>query len=339
MSDFFDDEFSAYNIDGRKAKDVKATTTDNETGISPVEEPMLPEIEDKGEEEPLPQELNDGEEDEEVEEEDNNPSQEEEDRKADDEEARRVIEKRQAELEARHQSMSLGGKKTLSKEDIEQMIVLQEENVNDANTLLEKVMRMSDSNNGKRKPKGLIITKQQLEKVACVFKATKALLELYVEMDIPLLYESLDECNICSLATNTQRQLKAHMPTMQEGLDGIEAMMDENFDRPAANLRMRIIKGQTSVILSEATNQAKALAQAMESFPMENGSLLLQCLIAEKGDDDNMTALDNTLMIAETAQVLTKDASAMVEALKKNDMNTICSLQKNLIDYQTKLKA
>lgn len=338
MSDFFDDEFSAYDIDGRKAKDVKATTTDNETGISPVEEPTLPEIVDKGEEEPLPQELNDGEEDEEVEEEENSPSQEEEDRKANDEEARRVIEKRQAELEARHQSMSLGGKKTLGREDIEQMIVQQEENVNDANTLLEKVMRMSDSNIGKRKPKGLIVTKQQLEKVAYVFKATKALLELYVEMDIPLLYESLDEYNICSLATNTQRQLKAHMPTMQEGLDSIAAM-DENFDRPAANLRMRIIKGQTFVILSEATNQAKALAQTMESFPMENGSLLLQCLIAEKGDDDNMTALDNTLMIAGTAQVLTKDALAMTEALKKKDMNTICSLQKNLIDYQTKLKA
>ena len=116
-------------------------------------------------------------------------------------------------------------------------------------------------------------------------------------------------------------------------------MMDEHFDRPAANLRMRIIKGQAFVILAEATNQAKALAQAIESFPIENGSLLPQCLIAEKGNNDNMTALDNTLLLAETIHVLTKDALTMVEAMKKNDTKTICTLQKNLIEYQTEQKA
>lgn len=333
MSDFFDDEFSAYDIDLYKLSNVKAATTDSKTCDLSDEEPMSPEIKKKRKEES--EELGTNEEEKQEKEEGKTPPKEEEERKADDEEAKRIMAQRQEELEARHNAMNIGGKKKLGKEDVEQMIAQQEENTNNVNTLLEMVRRMADPDNSKRKPKGLIVTLQQLEKVTCVFKATKALLELYVEMDAPPLYETLDNCGLSTAATNAQRQLVAHMPTMHEGFKSIEAMMNDYFDRPAANLRMRIIKGQAFVILAETTNQAKALAQVIESFPIENGSLLPQCLIAEKGDYDNMTAFDSTLLLAETIQVLTKDALTMVEAIKKNDTKTISTLQKNLVEYQT----
>ena len=321
MSDFFDDEFSAYDLDLSKLGKTKAANTVE----PPVQEGGGPSIMESAVTEPEEQTISII-----VETPEENPKEEENNKLA--------HAARQAELEEKHKSMGIGGKKELTKEDVEQMIVQQAENANDVKALLEMVLRMADSNNNMRKPKGLITIKRQIERLDCIFIATKALLELYVKMDMLPLYKSLDNCELSTVATNTHRQLKTHKPTIQEGLHSVEAMMNEHYDRPAANLRMRIIKGQIFVVLAEATNQAKSLAQAIEAFPQDNGSLIPQCLMAEKGDNDNMKALDNTLLLAESIHVLTKDAPAMLEALKKKDMKTICTLQKNLIEYQTEQK-
>ena len=111
-------------------------------------------------------------------------------------------------------------------------------------------------------------------------------------------------------------------------------MMDGVYERPSANLRTRIVKGQSTVLLTYAVQQAEALAHTIDAFPLENGDLLLLSMIAGKGDIDIMTSIDKTMCMANSAQVLTADAPTMLKAIQENNQKTICLLQQRLIEVR-----
>ena len=120
---------------------------------------------------------------------------------------------------------------------------------------------------------------------------------------------------------------------MQEGLDDIEKAMAEaeGYNRPSANLRMRIVKAQALNTQSLALQQAQALIKVIDAFPVENGALRLLCLIQEKGDKTVMDSIDHTMKIAEHIQVPVADAPAMLQAVQNNDQKAVDAIVNRMI--------
>ena len=174
-----------------------------------------------------------------------------------------------------------------------------------------------------RLPKGLRTTSSLLCDVINVLIATKALIDLYLELGVEPLYQSVDDNRLKTTTANTISTLMAHVPTIKEGLDDVESKMSEGYDRPSANLRIRIIKAQALATQSLAIQQAQALAQTIEAFPLENGALRVLCLLQEKGNQAMMNSMDRTMEIAEHVQVPVADAPAMLEAVRNNDQKAV----------------
>lgn len=174
-----------------------------------------------------------------------------------------------------------------------------------------------------RLPKGLRTTSSLLCDVINVLIATKALIDLYLELGVEPLYQSVDDNRLKTTTANTISTLMAHVPTIKEGLDDVESKISEGYDRPSANLRIRIIKAQALATQSLAIQQAQALAQTIEVFPLENGALRVLCLLQEKGDQMVMTSMDKTMEIAKHVQVPVADAPAMLEAVCNNDQKAV----------------
>lgn len=174
-----------------------------------------------------------------------------------------------------------------------------------------------------RLPKGLRTTSSLLCDVVNVLIATKALIDLYLELGVEPLYQSVDDNRLKTTTANTISTLMAHVPTIKEGLDDVESKMSEGYDRPSANLRIRIIKAQALATQSLAIQQAQALAQTIEVFPLENGALRVLCLFQEKGDQIVMTSMDKTMEIAKHVQMPVADAPAMLEAVRNDDQKAV----------------
>lgn len=174
-----------------------------------------------------------------------------------------------------------------------------------------------------RLPKGLRTTSSLLCDVVNVLIATKALIDLYLELGVEPLYQSVDDNRLKTTSANTIGTLMAHVPTIKEGLDDVENKMSEGYDRPSANLRIRIIKAQALTTQSLAIQQARALAQTIEAFPLENGALRVLCLLEEKDDQTMWKCMDKAMELAEHVQVPVADAPAMLEAVRSNDQKTV----------------
>lgn len=198
--------------------------------------------------------------------------------------------------------------------------------------LHDQTLRMVKDHDDIRLPKGLRTTATNIHDVSDILVATKALVDIYLEMGVEPLYQSLDDSSLKTLARNTTNTLLAHIPTMQEGLNDVETAMNEGYDRPSANLRIRIVKAQTKVVKANAIEQAKALVQTTEAFPLEYGSLRLLCLFCEKGDDEVNMAIDNALRLGEAIQVPVSDAPAMLQAVETNDQQAVNKILKQMVD-------
>ena len=295
MSDIWEDEFSAYNIDLLK---TKATTSDIANEETAVEEskPILDSVPSK--------------------------------QSADNaKELKNSFENPFAD--------SRKPKESLTTDDLHKMAALLTDVIATVGKLRGQVQEMLSPQSRVRLPKGLRIIARNLSDVVHVLIATKTLIDIYIEIGIVQLFQTITESKLQSTTTNTQRMIKAHAPTLQEGLDDISRIMGEDYDRPSANLRARIVKGQTYALLSFAEKQAKSLVDAIDLFPLENGPLLLLSIMAEKKDETIKQAVDNTMRIVDIPQVLVADAPAMLEAVRQNDKKTIGLLQKNMIEART----
>lgn len=189
--------------------------------------------------------------------------------------------------------------------------------------LRDQTQHMIADHSDIRLPKGLRTTSNLLSDLTDVFIATKALIDLYLELGVEPLYQTIDDTRLKTIATNATRTFLAHVPTMQEGLNDIEKAMKESYDRPSANLRIRIVKGQAKICQTLAIQQAQSLSQTIEVFPLENGALRVLCLLQEKDDIAMMNSMDRTMEIAEHVQVPVSDAPAMLEAVHNNDQKAV----------------
>ena len=191
--------------------------------------------------------------------------------------------------------------------------------------------RMVKDHDDIRLPKGLRTAKTNLHDISDILVATKALVDIYLEMGVEPLYQSVDDSSLKTMAGNTANTLLSHIPTMQEGLNDIEASMAEGYDRPSANLRMRIVKAQTKVVKTNALEQVKALVKTIDAFPLEYGSLRLLCLFHEKDDSEVNHAIDHALRLGEAVQVPVADAPAMLQAVQKNDQKAVDAIVNRMI--------
>lgn len=211
----------------------------------------------------------------------------------------------------------------LSGDDMTKLANQLEKTINAAIPLRDQIQHMIADHDDIRLPKGLRATSTLLSDLTNVFIATKALIDLYLELGVEPLYQTVDDTRLKTTTTNATRTFMAHVPTMQEGLDDVESKMNEGYDRPSANLRIRIVKAQAKMTQSLAIQQAQALAQTIEAFPLENGALRVLCLLQEKGDQMMMTSMDRTMEIAGHVQVPVADAPAMLEAVRNNDQKAV----------------
>lgn len=211
----------------------------------------------------------------------------------------------------------------LTGDDMTKLATRLEKAIETAIPIRDQAQRMIKDHADIRLPKGLRTTSSLLCDIVYVLIATKALIDLYLELGVEPLYQSVDDNRLKTTTANTISTLLAHVPTIQEGLTDVESKMNEGNDRPSANLRIRIIKAQALTTQSLAIQQAQALAQTIEAFPLENGALRVLCLFQEKGDQIVMTSMDKTMEIAKHVQVPVADAPAMLEAVRNNDQKAV----------------
>lgn len=198
--------------------------------------------------------------------------------------------------------------------------------------LRDQAQRMVDDHDDIHLPKGLRIMAKLLSEISSVLIATKAIIDTFLELGVEPLYQSVDDCGLKTATSNTTNTIMSHVPTMQEGLDDIEkAMTEGGYDRPSANLRMRIVKAQAQSTQSLALQQAQALIKTIDAFPLENGALRLLCLIQEKGNKTVMDSIDHTMKIAEHIQVPVADAPAMLQAAQNNDQKAVDAIVNRMI--------
>ncbi|MCR4915195.1 MAG: hypothetical protein K6A96_05535 [Prevotella sp.] len=211
----------------------------------------------------------------------------------------------------------------LTGDDMTKLATRLEKAIETAIPMRDQAQRMIKDHANIRLPKGLRTTSSLLCDIVHVLIATKALINLYLELGVEPLYQSVDDHRLKTTTANTISTLLAHVPTMQEGLDDVESKMNEGYDRPSANLRIRIIKAQALTTQSLAIQQAQALAQTIEAFPLENGALRVLCLLQEKGNQEVMNSMDRTMEIAGHVQVPVADAPVMLEAVRNNDQKAV----------------
>ncbi len=216
----------------------------------------------------------------------------------------------------------------LTLNDMEKMEAQVEESLTSIIPLRNQAQRMLKPESDIRLPKGLRTIARNLNQLTDLFIATKAIVKLYMEMGVEPLYQSIDDNKLKSTTSNTSRALLSHLETMQEGLNDIEGMMG---DRPAANLRTRIVKAQTIVLQTNGKMQAQAFAQTIDKFPLKFGALRLLCMIEEMGNKEVMTAVDSTLRQADVVQVPVADAPAMLQAVQKNDQKAVDAIVNRMI--------
>jgi hypothetical protein len=211
----------------------------------------------------------------------------------------------------------------LSGDDMTKLANQLEKAINAAIPLRDQTLRIISDHDDIRLPKGLRTTSTLLSDLTNVFIATKALINLYLELGVEPLYQTVDDTRLKTTTTNATRTFMAHVPTMKEGLDDVEKAMEEGYDRPSANLRIRIVKGQAKIAQDLTLQQAQSLAQTFEAFPLENGSLQLLCLFEEKGDEIVIQAIDSALRQGGAIQVPVTDAPAMLKAVNDNDQKAV----------------
>lgn len=216
----------------------------------------------------------------------------------------------------------------LTLSDMEKMAAQVEESLTSIIPLRNQAQQMLKAESDTRLPKGLRTIARNLNELTDLFIATKAIVKLYMEMGVEPLYQSIDDSKLKSSTSNTSRALLSHLETMQEGLNDIEGMMG---DRPAANLRARIVKAQTVMLQTHGKIQAQAVAQTIDMFPLKYGALRLLCMIEEKGDKEVMQAMDSTLRQADVVQIPVADAPAMLQAVQNNDQKAVDAIVNRMI--------
>lgn len=219
----------------------------------------------------------------------------------------------------------------LNTDDMTRLSAKLSEAIDAITPIRNQTLHMVKDHDDIRLPKGLRTTATNIDDISDILVATKALVDIYLEMGVEPLYQSVDDSRLKTIAGNTAITLLSHIPTIQEGLNDVDASMNEGYDRPSANLRIRIVKAQTKVVKANALEQAKALVQTTNAFPLEYGSLRLLCIFHEKGNDEINRSIDHALRLGEAVQVPVADAPAMLQAVQNDDQEAVDAIVNRMI--------
>lgn len=325
MSDIWDDDFSAYDIDNLGKKDDKPAVTEDLNAQEPEPKAVepVPVVNSIPEEAPTATETVSAE----------KPTPEMPEVPATDDAGKVDVQpaaddKKPWWMEDASALQESPDPKPLTKEDLELMAKQQEAAATIAAELLQQARQIIDNAEGKRLPRGLRAIATHLSDTRSVLTATKALVETYIKIDVQPLFQTIKKNRLKTTATVTANTLNSHADTMREGFADLTAMMAETDDRPSLNLRTRIIKGQTTAINNFAVEQAKAFYDTANAFPLQGEALLLLCLLGEEHDEDTQTAIDDTLRLTDAPLPLTADAPEMRKAIQRKDERAISSLVK-----------
>lgn len=220
----------------------------------------------------------------------------------------------------------------MNAEGMAKLVAILDTGVKAAVPLRDQTRRMLDGHDDLRLPKGLRSAARIIGEITDVLLASKAIVSLFLELGVEPLYQFIEDCRLKATARSTVSTFISHVPAMQEGLNDVEQAMSEGYDRPSANLRMRIVKAQAEMTRSLAVQQAQALAKVIESFPLENGPLRLLCIIKEKGDKEVMGSIDRSMELADHVQVYVEYAPDMLAAVQKNDQKAVDAIVTKMLD-------
>ena len=231
---------------------------------------------------------------------------------------------------------TLSDAKPLTKEDLQIMATQQEVSASTAAELLKQACQIMKNAAGKRMPKGLRTIAALIRDIHSISTATKALITTYLTIGVEPLFQTVKQNRLKSMATVTANTLNSHADTMREGFTDLTTMMTESNDRPSLNLRTRIIKGQVTAIYTFAQEQSKTFLDTLNAFPLKDGALLLLALLCSEHDDNVQIAIDDCLRVAEAPLPLCADALTMLKAIQKKEERTICSLIRKTAEERSK---
>lgn len=224
-------------------------------------------------------------------------------------------------------------KKSLTKDELEKMASQQEECGGKAKQFLDCFQQLLSLCDPNQLPKGTRTIINHLDHVSCAALATKALVEYCLETNEEQKFDIFEESKLKQNAFSTYRMVQSYKDKLQDALDKFDERIKQDEGRHILNLSTQAIAKLTSHLESHVERQAKTYSETLDAYSPAQGALALLGRFANKGDHEVMRSIDNTLNLAGTDFVLTEDAPAMLEALERNDKDTIVRLQQKLIDH------
>lgn len=221
----------------------------------------------------------------------------------------------------------------LKREDLEELALRQQESAEKTGIHFDRFQQMMSLCEAYNYPKSVDAITSHLGHLLHVAMATKALADYYLETDETLKFHTLEDSNLMSFAKITSMMIQSYDSELEAALDGLEERIKQGESRHLLNIGTQTVKAVTGYLDGFAERQAKAFSEALDAYSPAQGSLLLLERFAHRGNRKVMDSIDHTLNLAGTDLVLTEDAPAMMEALERNDTDTIIRLQQKLIDH------
>lgn len=224
-------------------------------------------------------------------------------------------------------------KQPITRDELEQLSNQQKTCGEAAARLRDKVQQLLSLSTEYHLPKGTRAVFNHLGHVADAAAATQALADYYLETNEEQKFPTLVESKLKKTASRTFKAIQSQENDMQTALDELENLIKAGEDRVVMNLRSRTIKEMTLTLDDLALKQAMAFSKAADLYSPDKGALLMLSRLSIRVDKAVRASIDNTLHLAGTMLVMTEDASAMLEALDRNDADTMTRLQQKLIDH------
>lgn len=224
-------------------------------------------------------------------------------------------------------------KDPLKREEVEEFALHQKESAEKIAVHFDRFQQMMSLCEASNYPKSVNVITSHFIHLLNVARASKALADYYLETDETLKFQTLEDSKLMLFSKNTSMMIQSYDSELETALGGLEERIKQGESRHLLNLGTQAIKAVTGYLDGFAERQAKAYSEALDAYSPTQGSLVMLERFAHRGDREVMASIDHTLNLAGTDLVLTEDAPAMMEALERNDTDTIIRLQQKLIDH------
>ena len=221
----------------------------------------------------------------------------------------------------------------LKREEIEELALRQQENAERVSVHFDRFQQMMSLCEAYNYPKSVGAITSHFIHLLNVAMATKALADFFLETDETFRFHILEDSKLMLFSKNTSMMIQTYDSELESALNGLEERIKQGESRHLLNIGTQAVKAVTGYLDGFAERQAKAYSETLDAYSPTQGSLVMLERFAHRGNREVMASIDHTLNLAGTDLVLTEDAPAMLEALERNDTDTIIRLQQKLIDH------